>query len=52
MSIKNAILNNIGLKILALITAIVLWIYVVVEQDHTKTKMIGDETQKESSKQR
>ncbi len=53
MSIKSTILNNIGLKILALITAVVLWFYVSVEQDHLKTKkMVGDRAQKESSKQK
>jgi len=53
VSIKNAILNNIGLKILALITATVLWFYVAVEQDHIKAKkMVGDRAQRESSRQK
>ena len=53
MSIKSTILNNIGLKILALITAVVLWFYVSVEQDHLKAKkMVDDRAQKESSKQK
>ncbi len=53
MSIKSTILNNIGLKILALITATVLWFYVAVEQDHLKAKkMVDDRAQKESSKQK
>jgi len=53
VSIKSTILNNIGLKILALITAIVLWFYVSVEQDHIKAKkMVGDRAQKESSRQK
>jgi len=53
VSIKSSIFNNIGLKILALFTAIVIWFYVAGEQDHTKTKkMIGGKTQKESSRQR
>ena len=53
MSIKSSILNNIGLKILALFTAIVIWFYVAGEQDHTKTKkVVGDSPQEESGRQR
>ena len=53
MSIKSSILNNIGLKIFALVTAIVLWLYVAGEQGNiTIKKMIGNSTQKESSKQK
>ncbi len=54
MSIKSSIFNNIGLKILALITAIVIWFYVAGEQSSTRVKkVIGDRAQqKESSRQK
>lgn len=53
MSIKNTIFNNIGLKILALITAIVIWFYVAGEQRNTTFKrVVGDSTQEESSRQK
>jgi len=53
VSITNSILNNIGLKILALITAIVLWIYVAGEQGNTTIKkVVGGRTQEESGKQK
>ena len=53
MSIKSPILNNIGLKILALITAIVLWLYVAGEQGNTTLKeIIGRKTEKESGRQK
>lgn len=53
MSIRSSILNNIGLKIFALLTAIVLWLYVVGEQGNTTIKrMIGDRTQKESGERK
>ena len=53
MSIKSRILNNIGLKILALITAIVIWFYVAGEQGKAAIKgMVDDKTQKKSSRQK
>ena len=53
MSIKSFILNNIGLKLLALVTAIVLWLYVAGEQGNTTIKeIIGHKTEKESDQQK
>ena len=53
MSIKSSILNNIGLKILALFTAIVIWFYVAGEQSSTRVKnVVGDRTQEESGRQK
>ena len=53
MSIKSSIFNNIGLKILALITAIVIWFYVAGEQSSTRVKrVVGDRAQQESGRQK
>jgi len=48
------LLNNIGLKILALITAIVLWLYVAGEQGNTVIRdIIGHhQTEQESGQQK
>jgi YbbR domain-containing protein len=40
MRIKSWLLNNIGLKILSLILAILLWVYIAGEQEKINLKSI------------
>ena len=42
MSIRTAILNNINLKILALVMAILLWLYVTAEQGNIEIMDVID----------